>query len=91
MVICLPFNSVIANLILRYTLIIGNLKQISRHELEHNQKCPHARLIRLGIGDTTEPIPDIITSAMAEVDLWLSNVIYIYIFFSFFLLAKQDL
>ncbi|XP_062162650.1 probable LL-diaminopimelate aminotransferase, chloroplastic isoform X2 [Alnus glutinosa] len=48
--------------------------EISRHELEHNQKCPHARLIRLGIGDTTEPIPDIITSAMAEHAHALSTV-----------------
>lgn len=44
-------------------------------ESEHTQKYPHARLIRLGIGDTTEPIPDIITSAMAEVNkLWLPKL-----------------
>lgn len=43
------------------------LKQICRRELEHTQKYPHAKLIKLGIGDTTEPIPDIITLAMAEV------------------------
>ncbi|RVW65467.1 Aminotransferase ALD1, chloroplastic [Vitis vinifera] len=42
------------------------LNQICRRELEHTQKYPHAKLIKLGIGDTTEPIPDIITSAMAE-------------------------
>ncbi|KAE8077365.1 hypothetical protein FH972_015936 [Carpinus fangiana] len=48
--------------------------EISRHELEHTQKCPHARLIRLGIGDTTEPIPEIITSAMAEHAHALSTV-----------------
>ncbi|XP_059434738.1 aminotransferase ALD1, chloroplastic-like [Corylus avellana] len=48
--------------------------EISRHELEHTQKSPHARLIRLGIGDTTQPIPDIITSAMAEHAHALSTV-----------------
>lgn len=37
------------------------------HETEHIRKYPDAKLIRLGIGDTTEPIPEIITSAMAEV------------------------
>lgn len=36
-------------------------------ESEHARKNPHARVISLGIGDTTEPIPNIITSAMAEV------------------------
>ncbi|KDP32718.1 hypothetical protein JCGZ_12010 [Jatropha curcas] len=40
--------------------------EISIREFEHMQKRPHARLIRLGIGDTTQPIPEIITSAMAE-------------------------
>ncbi|KAK6938193.1 Aminotransferase, class I/classII, partial [Dillenia turbinata] len=40
--------------------------EISLHEFEHKQKFPHAKLIKLGIGDTTEPIPEIITSAMAE-------------------------
>ncbi|XWS15054.1 hypothetical protein CRYUN_Cryun35bG0061500 [Craigia yunnanensis] len=40
--------------------------EISRRESEHMQKNPDASLIRLGIGDTTQPIPDIITLAMAE-------------------------
>lgn len=31
------------------------------------QKYPDAQVISLGIGDTTEPIPEVITSAMAEV------------------------
>lgn len=48
------------------------LNQISLRESEHIRKHPDARLIRLGIGDTTQPIPDIITSAMAEVTLLLS-------------------
>jgi len=30
-------------------------------------KYPDAKVISLGIGDTTEPIPEVITSAMAEV------------------------
>ena len=41
--------------------------QIFKRESEHIRKYPNANLIRLGIGDTTQPIPDIITSAMAEV------------------------
>ncbi|XVF64704.1 hypothetical protein PTKIN_Ptkin09bG0188800 [Pterospermum kingtungense] len=39
---------------------------VLRHEHEHIQKNPNASLIRLGIGDTTQPIPEIITQAMAE-------------------------
>lgn len=30
-------------------------------------KYPDAQVISLGIGDTTEPIPEVITSAMAKV------------------------
>ncbi|PKI73862.1 hypothetical protein CRG98_005732 [Punica granatum] len=48
--------------------------EIAMRELEHARKYPHAKLIRLGIGDTTEPIPHIITSAMAEQALALSTV-----------------
>ena len=48
-------------------VILSYLNQISMRESEYAQRNPHARLIRLGIGDTTEPIPEIITSAMAEV------------------------
>ncbi|KAL2317741.1 hypothetical protein Fmac_031617 [Flemingia macrophylla] len=47
--------------------------EIFMRECEYAQRNPHARLIRLGIGDTTEPIPDIITSAMAEQALALST------------------
>ncbi|XP_044512204.1 probable LL-diaminopimelate aminotransferase, chloroplastic [Mangifera indica] len=50
------------------------IDQISMHETEHIRKYPDAKLIRLGIGDTTEPIPEIITSAMAEHALALSTV-----------------
>ncbi|KAM1120257.1 hypothetical protein ACFX13_045133 [Malus domestica] len=40
--------------------------EISRLELEHIEKYPNAKLISLGIGDTTEPVPEIITSTMAN-------------------------
>ncbi|CAK9174247.1 unnamed protein product [Ilex paraguariensis] len=52
----------------------GPLNQISLREFEHTQKYPEEKIIRLGIGDTTEPIPDIITSAMAEYARGLSTV-----------------
>ncbi|GMI90908.1 eds two suppressor 5, AGD2-like defense response protein 1 [Hibiscus trionum] len=48
--------------------------EISRHESEHLQKNPGASLIRLGIGDTTHPIPDTITQAMAEHVRGLSTI-----------------
>ncbi|KAJ9167064.1 hypothetical protein P3X46_021743 [Hevea brasiliensis] len=48
--------------------------EIFKRECEHMQKKEHARLIRLGIGDTTQPIPDIITSAMAEHAYALSTI-----------------
>ncbi|KAK5832155.1 hypothetical protein PVK06_015955 [Gossypium arboreum] len=48
--------------------------EISRHESEHLQKNPDASLIRLGIGDTTQPIPDTITLAMAEQVRGLSTI-----------------
>ncbi|XP_031273083.1 probable LL-diaminopimelate aminotransferase, chloroplastic [Pistacia vera] len=48
--------------------------EILMHETEHTRKYPDAKLIRLGIGDTTEPIPEMITTAMAEHALALSTV-----------------
>ncbi|KAK9930616.1 hypothetical protein M0R45_027650 [Rubus argutus] len=48
--------------------------EIFMREYLHTQKYPNARVIRLGIGNTTEPIPDIITSAMAEHANALSTV-----------------
>ena len=36
-------------------------------------KYPDAQVISLGIGDTTEPIPEVITSAMAMVIHFESN------------------
>jgi len=41
--------------------------QISIKHEAHLKKYPDAKVISLGIGDTTEPIPSVITSAMAEV------------------------
>ncbi|CAD6202478.1 unnamed protein product [Miscanthus lutarioriparius] len=43
-----------------------------KHEA-HLKKYPDAKVISLGIGDTTEPIPSVITSAMAEYVLALST------------------
>ncbi|MCL7031894.1 hypothetical protein MKW94_024927 [Papaver nudicaule] len=40
--------------------------EINRRKLAHLEKYPDAQVISLGIGDTTEPIPEVITSAMAE-------------------------
>ncbi|WOK93086.1 hypothetical protein Cni_G01779 [Canna indica] len=39
--------------------------EIARRRSAHMSKYPDAKVISLGIGDTTEPIPDVITSAMA--------------------------
>jgi len=41
--------------------------QIGRRRTLHMQKYPDAKVISLGIGDTTEPIPRVITAAMEEV------------------------
>lgn len=49
------------------------LLQIGRRKLTHMQKYPDAQVISLGIGDTTEPIPEVITSAMAMVLIFLVN------------------
>ncbi|KAF2309035.1 hypothetical protein GH714_000219 [Hevea brasiliensis] len=48
--------------------------EISMHELQHIRKYPDAKLINLGIGDTTEPIPDIVAVSMAEYAHALSTV-----------------
>ncbi|CAI5964123.1 unnamed protein product, partial [Closterium sp. NIES-64] len=40
--------------------------QIARRRRAHLEKHPDAKIISLGIGDTTEPIPDVITAAMAK-------------------------
>ncbi|XVE95368.1 hypothetical protein REPUB_Repub02eG0090900 [Reevesia pubescens] len=51
-----------------------NINHISSHESEQMKKNPDASLKRLGIGDTTQPIPEIITLAMAENVLGLSTI-----------------
>ncbi|XP_006347293.1 LL-diaminopimelate aminotransferase, chloroplastic [Solanum tuberosum] len=40
--------------------------EIARRRSAHMLKHPDAQIISLGIGDTTEPIPEVITSAMAK-------------------------
>ncbi|WJX15219.1 LL-diaminopimelate aminotransferase [Trifolium repens] len=40
--------------------------EIARRRSAHLLKYPDAKIISLGIGDTTEPIPQVITSALAE-------------------------
>ncbi|XP_041014918.1 aminotransferase ALD1 homolog isoform X3 [Juglans microcarpa x Juglans regia] len=47
--------------------------EISRCKLQHIEKFPNSKLISLGVGDTTEPLPDIIASSMAEYALALST------------------
>ncbi|KAL3538617.1 hypothetical protein ACH5RR_001983 [Cinchona calisaya] len=40
--------------------------EISTREVEHMKKYPNAKVIRLGIGDTTEPLPDNVALSMAN-------------------------
>ncbi|KAI5654672.1 hypothetical protein M9H77_31859 [Catharanthus roseus] len=47
--------------------------EIARRRNAHISKYPDAQVISLGIGDTTEPIPDVITAAMSERALGLST------------------
>ncbi|KAL3843823.1 hypothetical protein ACJIZ3_001226 [Penstemon smallii] len=48
--------------------------EIARRKAAHMSKFPDARVISLGIGDTTEPIPEVITSAMSKRSYALSTV-----------------
>lgn len=48
--------------------------EIARRRAAHLLKYPDAQVISLGIGDTTEPIPEVITTAMAERSRALSTV-----------------
>ncbi|XP_019096601.1 PREDICTED: aminotransferase ALD1-like [Camelina sativa] len=41
--------------------------EINRRELEHVEKHPNVQVISLGTGDTTEPIPEHISSHMSRV------------------------
>ncbi|KAL0375976.1 UNVERIFIED_CONTAM: Aminotransferase ALD1, chloroplastic [Sesamum calycinum] len=40
--------------------------EISAREAEHMEKYPNAKVISLGIGDTTQPLPDVVASSMAN-------------------------
>ncbi|XP_062147973.1 LL-diaminopimelate aminotransferase, chloroplastic-like [Alnus glutinosa] len=48
--------------------------EISRRRVAHLLKYPDAQVISLGIGDTTEPIPEVITSAMEKRSRALSTL-----------------
>lgn len=47
--------------------------EISTRELEHIKKYPKEKVISLGIGDTTQPIPEAITAAMSDYTRALST------------------
>ncbi|KAL3635307.1 aldolase [Castilleja foliolosa] len=40
--------------------------EISARESQHVKKYPNAKVISLGIGDTTEPLPDVVAMSMAN-------------------------
>jgi aspartate/methionine/tyrosine aminotransferase len=40
--------------------------QIARRRRAHQEQHPGAKIISLGIGDTTEPLPKVIADAMAK-------------------------
>ncbi|KAI5661425.1 hypothetical protein M9H77_20748 [Catharanthus roseus] len=48
-------------------------KEIAAREIEHKNKYPHAKIISLGIGDTTQPLPDSVASTMANYARGLST------------------
>ncbi|CAL9781711.1 unnamed protein product [Musa acuminata subsp. burmannicoides] len=48
-----------------WMLLLRSSRPIARRRAAHISKYPDAQVISLGIGDTTEPIPEVITSAMA--------------------------
>ncbi|KAK1386272.1 LL-diaminopimelate aminotransferase, chloroplastic [Heracleum sosnowskyi] len=48
--------------------------EVARRKAAHLLKYPDAQVISLGIGDTTEPIPEVITSAMAKKAYALSTL-----------------
>lgn len=48
--------------------------EVARRKAAHMLKYPDAQVISLGIGDTTEPIPEVITSAMAKKSHELSTL-----------------
>jgi len=48
--------------------------EIARLRNAHLEKNPDAKLISLGIGDTTEPIPEVIAKAMADAAMGLATL-----------------
>ncbi|GAB2247128.1 hypothetical protein Droror1_Dr00007010 [Drosera rotundifolia] len=48
--------------------------EIARRRAAHLLRYPDAQVISLGIGDTTEPIPEVITAAMVERSRALSTI-----------------
>ncbi|PIN11712.1 Kynurenine aminotransferase, glutamine transaminase K [Handroanthus impetiginosus] len=40
--------------------------EICARELEHIKKYPNAKVITLGVGDTTQPLPDVVASSMSN-------------------------
>ncbi|CAK9141066.1 unnamed protein product [Ilex paraguariensis] len=60
----MPFSGSLAVDLVDPKILHGS--QISMCELEHMKKYPNAKVISLGIGNTTEPIPDIVASSMAD-------------------------
>ncbi|XLT62145.1 hypothetical protein HN873_018685, partial [Arachis hypogaea] len=58
----------------RSSIFLETVSKIARRRNAHLLKYPDAKVINLGIGDTTEPIPDAITSAMSKRSHALSTV-----------------
>ncbi|KAM0936133.1 putative LL-diaminopimelate aminotransferase [Dioscorea sansibarensis] len=48
--------------------------EIFKKQMEHMEKFPDAKIISLGIGDTTLPIPTLVTTAMQEYSTALSTI-----------------
>jgi LL-diaminopimelate aminotransferase len=46
--------------------------QIGRRRNEHLAKNPDAKIISLGIGDTSEPVPAVIVKGLVEVNAALA-------------------
>lgn len=55
---------------LKYVTFLNGMKQIGKRKVAHMVKYPNAEVISLGVGDTTEPIPSVVTKAMAEVIIY---------------------
>ncbi|MFS8015597.1 putative LL-diaminopimelate aminotransferase [Helianthus anomalus] len=49
-----------------FKLVTSFQRYVHRRKAEHVLKYPDARVISLGTGDTTEPIPKVITTVMAK-------------------------